>query len=131
MTQLMKSQAAALAAVIDERERKLREALRDELRRSGNEHYAELAGAVHDLADEAVADELIDIENALIQRHVQELRALEGARQRLVGGTIADCVACEGEIGYKRLLANPAAARCVACQEVFERTHAHEARPRL
>lgn len=131
MNQLKKSHAAALTTAFEALDRKLRDELRDELKQSGNDRFVDLAGSVHDEGDEAVAEELIDIENALIQRHVQKLRDLEDARKRLEGGTIDECIECGGEIGYKRLLAYPSALRCVQCQEVFDRTHMHEARPRL
>ena len=112
-------------------DRKLREELRDELAQSGNDRYADLAGSVHDAGDEAVAEELIGIENELIQRHLQQLRGLDDARRRLDSGTIDECAECGGEIGYKRLLVYPSALRCVICQEAFDRTHMHAARPRL
>lgn len=125
------SQLAGIAAAIDALDRELRDELQEELAQSGNEKYADLAGSVHDEGDEAVADELIDVENALIQRHVRELRAIEVARARLAAGTIDECEDCGGEIGYKRLMANPAAVRCVACQGRFEKNRLHEAHPSM
>jgi DnaK suppressor protein len=131
MTAFTASKQAKVTAAIDARDRQLRDELRDELVQSGVEKYIDLAGSVHDLADEAVADELVDVENALIQRHVQELLALETARKRLAEGTIDECVDCGDEVGLKRLLANPAAVRCTGCQGRFERIHAHEATPSM
>jgi DnaK suppressor protein len=131
MKTLTVSQLAGVTAAIDARERELRDELDDELVQSGCEKYADLAGSVHDLGDESVADELVDVENALIQRHVRELRAVEAARARLAGGTIDECVDCGDEIGLKRLMANPVAERCIDCQGRFERSHAHEATPRM
>lgn len=40
-------------------------------------------------------------------------------------------IECGGEIGVKRLLSYPVAARCIACQERHEKTHAHEATSRM
>jgi DnaK suppressor protein len=74
------SQLADIAAAIDALDRELRDELRDELAQSNNEKYADLAGSVHDTGDKSVADQMIDIGNALIQRHVRELRAVEVAR---------------------------------------------------
>ena len=115
------SQLAGVAATIDARDRELRDELRDELKQSGDEQYLDLAGSVHDTGDEAVATELIDMEHARIQRHLVELRELEVARARLAAGTIDECEDCGEDIGYKRLMANPVAVRCIGCQASYEK----------
>jgi DnaK suppressor protein len=122
---------AGIKAAVESRERQLRDELRAELAQSGNQKYADLAGPAHDAGDEAVANELMDVGNASIERHVQELRALEGARRRLVDGTINECIDCSREIGVKRLIVNPAALRCIHCQDKFEKSHGQSVSPRL
>ena len=72
------SQLADIAAAIDALDRELRDELRDELAQSNNEKYADLAGSVHDTGDKSVADQMIDIGNALIQRHVREFACGRG-----------------------------------------------------
>ena len=124
-------QLAGIAAAIDALDRELRDELQDELAQSGNEKYADLAGPVHDRGDEAVAHELIDVENALIQWHVRELCGIEVARTRLAAGTIDECEDCGKEIGYKRLMANPVAVRCIECQGRFEKNRLPEAHPSM
>lgn len=121
----------AVKAAIESRDRQLRDELRDELMRSNDQRYIDLAGSVHDQADESVANELIDVENALVQRHLNELRELERARTRFDDGEINTCSDCGGEIGIKRLQANPVAIRCIDCQEKAENAVAHGAPPRL
>jgi len=118
------SQLAGIAAAIDARDRELR----DELEQSGKKRYLDLAGSVHDTGDEAAATELIDMQHALIQRHLFELREIEVARGRLAAGTIDECEDCGEPIGYKRLMANPVAVRCIDCQGRFESNRPHEAR---
>jgi RNA polymerase-binding transcription factor DksA len=118
------SQLAGIAAAIDARDRELR----DELEQSGKKRYLDLAGSVHDTGDEAAATELIDMQHALIQRHLFELREVEVARGRLAAGTIDECEDCGEPIGYKRLMANPVAVRCIGCQGRFESNRPHEAR---
>jgi|KBSMisStandDraft_5_1062788.scaffolds.fasta_scaffold142690_3 RNA polymerase-binding transcription factor DksA len=118
------SQLAGIAAAIDARDRELR----DELEQSGKKRYLDLAGSVHDTGDEAAATELIDMQHALIQRHLAELREIEVARGRLAAGTIDECEDCGEPIGYKRLMANPVAVRCIGCQGRFESNRPHEAR---
>ena len=119
------SQLAGIAAAIDARDRELR----DELEQSGKKRYLDLAGSVHDTGDEAAATELIDMQHALIQRHLAELREIEVARGRLAAGTIDECEDCGKEIGYKRLMVNPVAVRCVDCQDRFEKNRLHAAHP--
>jgi DnaK suppressor protein len=119
------SQLAGVAAAIDARDRELRDELREGLEQSGNEKYLDLAGSVHDTGDEAVAAELIDMERARIQRHLVELREIEVARGRLAAGTIDECEDCGEQIGYKRLMANPVAVRCIGCQGRFEKNRPH------
>ena len=131
MKTLTRSKLAGVAAAIDARDRELRDELHAELVQSGDQRYLDLAGSVHDLGDESAANGLIDLQNALIQRHVRELRALEAARMRLGAGAIDQCADCGREIGLKRLMANPIAERCIECQERLEKSHARGARPRV
>jgi RNA polymerase-binding transcription factor DksA len=51
----------------------------------------------------------------------QHLRALEAARRRLADGSYGRCVACGRDIEFDRLIAYPAAARCLGCQDSHER----------
>jgi len=131
MTLLTKAQNAGLARRLDALDRQLRNDIRTTLLQSGDQTYIDLAGLVHDLGDEAAANQLIEIDDALIERHVQELRGIEAARRRLADGSISSCIECGDDIGYKRLLAYPVALRCVVCQAQHEKTHAHESTPRM
>ncbi|MBI4191265.1 MAG: TraR/DksA family transcriptional regulator [Betaproteobacteria bacterium] len=131
MTQFTRIQNAGLAYRLGELDQQLRTDIRAALLQSGDEKYLDLAGRVHDLGDEAVANELIETGDELIERHVQELRAIEAARRRLADGSIDRCVDCGDDIGYERLLAYPVAVRCVVCQRRHEKTYAHEDTPRM
>ena len=131
MTLLTQAQNAGLAQRLDALDLRLRDDIRAALLQSGDQTYIDLAGMVHDLGDEAAANQLIEIDDALIERHVQELRAIEAARRRLADGSIDCCIECGDEIGFRRLLVYPVALRCVVCQAQHEKTHAHEAAPRM
>lgn len=131
MTLLTQVQNAGLAKRLDALDRRLRDDVRETLLRSGDQTYVDLAGLVHDLGDEAAANQLIEIDDALIERHVRELRAIEAAHRRLADGNINSCVECGDDIGYRRLLVYPVALRCVVCQAQHEKTHAHEGAPRM
>ena len=131
MKRLSRTERASIAQALDVREAQLREEIRAELLQSSDQKYVDLAGSVHDLSDESVANELVDIENALIERHLHELREIEFARKRLADGTINRCRVCGAEIAFERLLVLPTAVRCVVCEGLREKTYAHEATPRL
>lgn len=116
-----------LSARFDE----LREIIRAELIRSDDEHFQDLAGRVHDLEEESVADLLVDINLAMIDHHVQEIREVERALLRLSAGTYGRCVDCGNDIESARLSAYPSASRCIACQSRRESHYAQAKRPTL
>lgn len=53
-----------------------------------------------------------------------ELDELGEEYQRLAASIHCTCTGCGTEIDLERLRARPGAARCLACQERFERMHA-------
>ncbi len=128
---LTPSQKAELARTLAALDKQVRDDMRAALLQSGDQKYIDLAGMVHDLGDEAVANELIDLDDALIERHLQELREIEAAKRRVAGGSTNRCIDCNDDIGYERLLAYPVAVRCIVCQGQHEKTRTHEATPRM
>jgi DnaK suppressor protein len=131
MADLTEDQLAQIKAVLQRRYLELREEIRDELERSGNAHYADLAGSVADPGDDSVADMLVDVDAALVDRQVREIREVEATLKRLAELDFGDCIDCGGEIGFERLLAYPTARRCVRCQSLHEKTYSHEPNPTL
>lgn len=121
---LTEQQVGALRRDLKARIAALREEIREGLERSDHERYADLVEQVHTASDEAVADLLSDVALAVIDLHVDRMRRLERALQRLDRGHCGLCEDCGGEIGYPRLEAVPWAERCTRCQEAYERTHA-------
>lgn len=109
----------------------LREEIRQNLLRTDNESYQELAGSVHDISDEALADLLVDINNANISRQIQEIRDIDAALLRIANKTYGECIDCGQPISLQRLQAYPTAKRCLDCQEVYERTHAGSKGPTI
>jgi len=109
----------------------LRDEIRQNLLRSDNENFKELAGSVHDVSDEALADLLVDLNNANIDRQVQEIRDIDAALLRIANKTYGTCIDCEQPISLPRLQAYPTAKRCLRCQEVYERTHAGNKTPSI
>jgi RNA polymerase-binding transcription factor DksA len=109
----------------------LLEEIRQELLKYDNERYQELAGSVHDLEEESVADLLVDLKLAAIDRHVEEIRNIEAALLRIARGTFGTCVECKAPVAVERLQLNSAVQRCVTCQAQYEKTHAGMDHPSL
>jgi len=128
---LSKQEVKSLKSQIEARRREVVEDIHQELVQSDQEHYVDLAGRVHDTGDESVADLLSDVELAVVDRHLEELRDLEAAQLRLAMGSYGTCADCGGHIGYRRLSAYPTAKRCMACQERYEQSHASRRGPSL
>ena len=114
--------------ILKERYYQLREEVRLGLLESDQERYIDLAGQVHDPEEESVADLLVDVQLASIDRDLEELRDVDGALMRIARGGYGECIDCEDTIELERLRANPAAARCRDCQVRFERCSTGPAR---
>ena len=112
------------------RQVQLQDDIRQELIRADEEHYTDLAGRVHDSGDESVADLLLDIDLAVIDRQINELRAVEKAIQRIGFGSYGVCENCSEGIKFERLVMQPAASCCVDCQSEIERA-VYQATPSL
>jgi RNA polymerase-binding transcription factor DksA len=117
-------QLGELRSMLAERHQVLREQIRQELLSSDEEHYIDLAGQVHDLEEESVADLLIDLGLAVIDMHINEIRDVEAALRRIDVGAFGVCIDCDDDIEFARLRAFPTAKRCLSCQENYERNHA-------
>ena len=100
----------------------LREEIRSTLLRADVESYADIAGEVHDLEDESLADLLTDVSHAEVARDVEEIRDIDAALQRLAAGTYGVCMRCDTSIDRERLDAYPTAKRCLSCQQLHERS---------
>lgn len=125
MTSLLSTQQLdELRQVLRHRYDALRAEIHEDLVKSDDESYIELAGRVHDAQDESVADLLVNVNLSIIDAHLSELRGIEQALQRLEAGDYGVCVDCGQEIAHARLAAAPTTLRCVECQTRFERTHA-------
>lgn len=128
---LTPKQTEELRGVVERRRAELIAELREDAARARDEPYSEHAGIAPDTGDESVATLIADLEQADVTRDLDELRALEGAWQRLQDGSYGTCIDCGGEIGYARLKASPAAARCVEDQERHEKTYGGNPKPSL
>jgi DnaK suppressor protein len=109
----------------------LLESAHAELLRAEQDPYAAIAGEVPDVGDQATATAIVDFDNEIARRHLEAIREIDGALQRITDRRYGRCLDCNSDIGYERLAAFPTALRCVGCQTVRERVYAHAARPTL
>ena len=131
MSNLSAQQIKEFKQRLEERSSQLREEIHQELLKYDDEQYLELAGKVHDNEEESVADLLVDLNLADIDRHVHEIRTVESALLRIDNGTYGLCSECNGPIAVERLQVYPAAQRCYACQAVYEQRFAQPGHPSL
>ena len=129
---LTQTQRSKLEHMLDKQYKALLEEVRDALEKSENQQYVELIDrAPADSGDQATGDALADLNLAIIDRHVREIRDIDATRVRIVAGSFGTCIDCRGDIGFERLLAYPTAKRCFVCQRQHEKTFAHEGNPTL
>jgi len=110
-------QMASLKKQLLERRSRLIRALQAQLQsvRAGDQFRSSDAG---DIAASAMADfESLNV----AEMEVRELKKIDGAIQRIDGGTFDVCEECGGPIGQTRLRALPHATLCVSCQEQLEK----------
>ncbi|MCK9529329.1 MAG: TraR/DksA family transcriptional regulator [Gammaproteobacteria bacterium] len=131
MTHLTKAQLAELKQALLDARQQLRVDIRDELMRSDDEHYADLAGQAHDPGDESIADLLVDSNIAAVGRYIAELREVEAALERMDMGSYGRCEECDEEIPYERLKVQPTARRDIEHQARHEQAFGESHTPRM
>ncbi len=109
----------------------LRSQIHAALLRNDTETYSQLAGQVHDIDEESLADLLVDVNLAEITREVEEARDIDAALRRILTRTYGICVGCGEVIDEKRLDAYPTAKRCLDCQRIHDRSRLTPSKPTL
>lgn len=130
MRDLNQKQIESLERLLSERA----EALRADLQREaeGQESYLDIANEVGEPGMASFANLAVDVGHAEITRDINELKAIDEAKERIRNGTYGECVDCLTPISFDRLKVQPTALRCAHCQDVYEKTHANAAQgPRL
>ena len=121
---LTESQMLEFKMQLKDRFSDVREEIRQELLRSDDQHFIDLAGQVHDLEDESVADLLVDLNLAMIDMHVEQIRDIDASLMSIAQGGYGVCIDCGIDIAFERLNAYLTAKRCTSCQSAYERNHA-------
>jgi len=116
---------------LEEERDQLRGEISSELLALDADSYSELASEVRDAGDASVADLLVDLGHAVIDRHLEEMGHIEAAIARVDDDTFGYCLDCGEPIPEARLEAYPSAARCIDCQSRFEQARGATRPPRL
>lgn len=116
MASLTEPDVQRFQQLLAKRREELRWLVHDALIESKRNDYIELAGAVHDAGEEAVANLLSEMDLSQLGREVEELGDVEAALERIRDGTFGKCADCGDAIDRERLAAYPTAKRCIACQ---------------
>ncbi len=132
MPALTPSQLDQLVKKLNEDYQALLREVREELENSGNQHRIDLLNSEPgDSGDESLANALADFNLTILDRHIDAMRDIEAALQRVRAGEYGVCIDCGEDVGFPRLMAYPTAKRCIVCQEQREKRYAQEGRPTL
>ena len=115
--QLMSTQLTDLSELLRQRYSALSLVVERELHADGT---SEIAVTTASDADWTAADVDADTSIARAERDSSELTEVADSLDRVESGRYGFCEACGNDIGYTRLLAHPAARRCLSCQQAIE-----------
>ena len=122
---LSDKQLHEIKKILKDRFYTLREEIRQKLLESNEHSYIELAGKVHDIEEESVADVLVDLQFANIDRYIEQIREIDAALTSIAERSYGLCVDCGTDIDFQRLSIQPTAKRCQTCQTRHEKIFAH------
>lgn len=123
MANFTEVQLNQLKAALHKRYLDLQQEIRNELAHTQDISDSELAEYLNHIPD--------DIDTALVDRQINEMRELEISMKYLSELEFGDCIDCGNEIGFERLLAQPSAQRCIQCQNKYEKDFPKESTPSL
>ena len=122
--QFASDQMQALRTALGDERRALLTLIRANLATSQDHQYLAVLGeSPGDSSDEALASSLADLSAARLDHEIRRLRELDEALLRLDQADFGVCAVCAQAIPLSRLLANPAARRCIDCQSTHEKTY--------
>lgn len=117
MATLTQQQIRHLSELMDIRFAREIEEIRAVRERTDNERDEAVPA---DWIEAALVEATMAADDAMINQDVEDARDIKAARERLSAGTYGICADCGEAIAYERLLAYPAAKRCIHCQRVYE-----------
>jgi RNA polymerase-binding transcription factor DksA len=124
MANFTENQLMQLKAALQKRYLELQDEVRSELGHANDMGNIDLTGGyLNNIPD--------DIDTALVDRQINEMRELEMSLKYLSELEFGDCIDCGNEIGFDRLIAYPSAQRCIQCQSQYEKAFPQESNPSL
>lgn len=117
---LTQQQIGDFRKILEQRFLEVRESIRQALLQADEQNHAELAGRVADLENSSLADLLVDVSLAEVDRFVEQIRDIDASLLRIADGSYGRCTDCGDEIAVARLRAYPTAKRCRPCQTLYE-----------
>lgn len=97
--------------------------LRAQLHHADDPDKVALLNHLEEVGDWAEADLLNDIDIAMLDNELTELRDIDAALLRIKAGTYGICTDCGEAIPANRLQAQITAQRCIACQTKVDKRH--------
>ena len=130
MSYISKNQIEELQSVMEAELAQLVDETQDEMSPALKANYLDIGGD-GDTGDEALADTIVDIDNAVIGLHLQKVTDLNAALYSIQAGIYGVSIDCGGDIDFERLSAYPTAKRCIRCQHLREKTFASKPKSNL
>lgn len=123
MANFTENQLIQLRAALQRRYLELQDEIRSELGHANDRSNIDLTEYLNTIPD--------DIDTALVDRQINEMRELEISLKYLSELEFGDCIDCGNEIGFDRLIAYPSTQRCIQCQNQYEKSFPQESNPSL
>ncbi|MDP1549553.1 MAG: TraR/DksA family transcriptional regulator [Nitrosomonas sp.] len=123
MANFTEDQLMQLKTALHKRYLDLQEDIRSELAHTKDIRDFDLAEYLNNIPD--------DVDTALVDRQINEMRELEMSLKYLSELEFGDCIDCGNAIGFERLLAHSSAQRCIECQSRYEKSFPQESNPSL
>ncbi len=119
---LTSEQIGQLKKLLLEQESLLRQKMSMAIQQRTSRDTSDLEANNGDDSEQSIADLQESLDTSILTKNTDELQAIEIAKESLENNNYGFCIACQGPIDFKRLLALPTAQRCLPCQEQHERT---------
>ncbi len=119
MTNISKNQIDELKQRMELELFQLVNEVRDEMDSESKLSYVD-AGGDGNSGDEAVANTIVDTNNAVIGLHLQKAIDLNAALDRIQSNVYGVCIDCGDDISFERVTVYPTAKRCFKCQHMRE-----------
>lgn len=123
MTNVSKNQIDALKKIMEAELAQLVIKTQEEMNPESKPSYIDVGGDGN-AGDEAVADTIVDTDNAVIGLHLQKATDLNAALDRIQLGVYGVCIDCGEDIDFERISVYPTAKCCIRCQHLREKKFA-------